>query len=106
MRPFASLRRSAEFAWLRRHGRRAGAGSLTLYQAEAEANLRRSLVGISVGKPVGTAVARNRVRRRVAAILDEALTGRRMRLLVVARPGAATVPFAALRRDLVRALDQ
>jgi RNase P protein component len=40
----------------------------------------------------------------VAAILREALKGRRLRVLVIARPGAANVPFAQLRNDLQRAL--
>jgi hypothetical protein len=40
----------------------------------------------------------------VAAILRDLLDGRRLRLLVVARPAAATAPFAQLRNELERAL--
>ena len=104
MRAYASLRRSGEFNRLRSRGRRIATGALTIYRADAFASDQRSVVGITVGKPVGGAVVRNTVRRRVAAILREALAGRRLRVLVVARPIAATTPFATLRNDLQRAL--
>ena len=104
MRPYASLRRNAEFARLRQRGRRFASGALTIYRAESNAGDRTSVVGITVAKPVGKAVVRNRVRRRVAAILQRMLDGRRMRLLVVARPAAAAAPFAELRNELERAL--
>ena len=104
MRAYASLRRAAEFHRLRSRGRRISGGALTVYRADAFASDPRSVVGITVGKPVGGAVVRNTVRRRVAAILREELAGRRMRVLIVARPSAALAPYAALRNELVRAL--
>jgi ribonuclease P protein component len=104
MRSYASLRRSWEFTRLRQRGRRIATGALTVYRADPHPSDLRSVVGITVGKPVGGAVVRNTVRRRVAAILREALAGRRLRVLVVARPAAAATPFAQLRNDLQRAL--
>ncbi len=104
MRRYASLRRSRDFSRLRQRGRRIATGALTVYRADPYPSDSLSVVGITVGKPVGGAVVRNTVRRRVAAILREALAGRRLRLLVVARPSAATTPFAQLRNDLERAL--
>ena len=104
MRSYASLRRSWEFTRLRQRGRRIAIGALTVYRADPFPNDKTSVVGITVGKPVGGAVVRNTVRRRVAAILRETLKGRRMRVLVVARPAAAGTPFAQLRNDLERAL--
>lgn len=101
---FAGLRRSADFSRLRARGKRTASGVLTVYRAEPYAAERRSVVGIVVGKPVGKAVVRNLVRRRISAILHDALEGRRVRLLVVARPGAGQAPFEHLRRDLTRAL--
>ncbi len=78
--------------------------AFTLF-ADPQRPRERSVVGISVNKTVGIAVVRNRVRRRVAAILQEALSGREpQRLLVVARPAAAAVPFEALRAQLLKAL--
>ena len=104
MRAYASLRRAAEFNRLRSRGRRISGGALTVYRTDAFASDPRSVVGITVGKPVGGAVVRNTVRRRVAAILREELAGRRMRVLVVARPSAALAPFSTLRNELQRAL--
>jgi ribonuclease P protein component len=104
MRAYASLRRAAEFNRLRSRGRRISGGALTVYRADAFSGDPRSVVGITVGKPVGGAVVRNTVRRRVAAILREELAGRRMRVLVVARPSAALAPFDSLRNELQRAL--
>jgi len=104
MARLASLRRSAEFSRLRQRGRRIASSALTVYRAEPHPRDSASVVGITVGKPVGKAVVRNTVRRRLAAILREALSGRRLRVLVVARPIAATTPFAELRNELLRAL--
>jgi ribonuclease P protein component len=104
MRRYASLRRQAEFNRLRERGRRVSSGPLTLYRADAWPGDCRSVAGIAVGKPVGKAVVRNKVRRRLAAILDEELEGRCMRLLVVARPQAATARFDELRNAVHRAL--
>jgi len=104
MRPYASLRRTADFSRLRQRGRRIAAGALTVYRSEPYKADQTSIVGITVAKPVGKAVVRNKVRRRVAAILRELLAGRRQRVLVVARPAAAAAPFAQLRNELERAL--
>lgn len=104
MRSYASLRRSWEFTRLRQRGRRIATAALTVYRADSFPSDRSSVVGITVGKPVGGAVVRNTVRRRVAAILRDALAGRRLRVLVVARPPAAAASFAQLRNDLERAL--
>jgi ribonuclease P protein component len=104
MRRFASLRRAAEFSRLRQRGRRIATGLLTFYRSDALPSDRMSVVGITVGKPIGKAVIRNKVRRRLAAILHETLADRRLRLLVVARPAAAEAPFDALRREVERVL--
>ncbi|MDQ2865545.1 MAG: ribonuclease P protein component [Candidatus Eremiobacteraeota bacterium] len=104
MRRYTSLRRSVDFSRLRQRGRRVTSAAITVYHADLQAREPLSVVGITVGKPVGKAVTRNRVRRRIAAILQSALDGRRIRLLVVARPGAATVSFNRLRSELHRAL--
>jgi ribonuclease P protein component len=104
MRAYASLRRQAEFARLRQRGRRIATGNLTIFRADPLRHDCASVVGITVAKPVGTAVVRNRVRRRVAAILQAALPGRRLRLLVIAKPSAAEATFAQLRTEITQAL--
>jgi ribonuclease P protein component len=105
MRRFASLRRQADFARLRRHGRRISTKSLIIYRSASLPGDGRALVGISVSKTIGKAVFRNKLRRRLAAILDDALAQRdAMRLLFVARPLAASASFGDLRAEVTSAL--
>ncbi len=105
MRRFASLRRQADFARLRRHGRRITTKSLTIYHSDSLPSDVRALVGIAIGKTIGKAVSRNKLRRRLAAILDETLAQRdAMRLLFVARPLAGGASFADLRAEVTSAL--
>lgn len=104
MRRFASLRRQADFARLRQRGRRSGSSIFSLYRGKPYAGDLKPLVGVTVGKAVGNAVARNRLRRRFRAILDECLNGRPERLLIVARAGAAGATFASLREQVLAAL--
>ncbi len=105
MRHFASLRRQADFVRLRRRGRRASSPILTIYRADAFPGDPESLVGISVNKSIGKAVVRNKMRRRLAAIVDDALAGQPpMRLLVIPQPAAAQAGFAALRTEIATLL--
>ena len=107
MRRFASLRRQADFARLRRQGRRVTTKSLVIYRSDPLAGDASSQVGITVSKSIGKAVIRNKVRRRLAAILHDALSSHRaMRLLVVVRPVAAQAPYHALQAELADALAQ
>ncbi len=90
MRSFASLRRTADFSRLRQRGRRTATANLAFYRADGASHDERPLVGITVSKNVGNAVVRNRLRRRLSALLQELLDpATRMRLLIVARPSAA-----------------
>lgn len=90
---------------MRQRGRRLMTPTLTLYRSDALASDTTSLVGITVTKSIGKAVVRNKLRRRLAAIIHDALAERgRMRLLVVARPAAADAEFAVLRADVTSAL--
>lgn len=105
MRRFASLRRSGDFARLRARGRRTATANLTMFRGDAAPADTHPLVGISVSKSVGTAVVRNRVRRRLAACLHELLPeGARMRLVVIARPSAAQAGYQALCAELRKAV--
>jgi ribonuclease P protein component len=105
MRRFASLRRQADFARLRRQGRRVTTKSLVIYRCGSLSGDESSLVGITVSKSIGKAVIRNKLRRRLAAILHEAFASLpAMRLLVIARPIAAQTPYPDLRAELASAL--
>lgn len=105
MRRVASLRRQVDFARLRRQGRRVSTKNLTIYRSDALPGDASSLVGITVSKSIGKAVVRNKLRRRLSAIVREALEPHRtMRLLVVARPVAANAQFSDLRAEVTSAL--
>jgi ribonuclease P protein component len=107
MRRFGSLHRQADFARLRRQGRRLTTKSLIMYRSDPLPSDPSSLVGITVSKSIGKAVIRNKLRRRLAAIVHEALAQHRaMRLLVVARPLAAQAPFIDLRAEVTSALER
>jgi ribonuclease P protein component len=105
MRRFGALSRQADFARLRRHGRRSSTKHLVIYRSDSLPGDPSALVGITVSKSIGKAVTRNKLRRRLAAILREALAqDAAMRLLVIARPGAALAAFGDLRTELTSAL--
>ncbi|GAC1392879.1 MAG: hypothetical protein NVSMB31_11510 [Vulcanimicrobiaceae bacterium] len=106
MRAFASLRRRSDFARLRNRGRRLATPSLTIFEAPPAARDGQALVGITVSKAVGGAVVRNRLRRRISAIIQDVFAAgkHQARVLIVARPRAAELPFGELRAELTRAL--
>ncbi len=96
------VRDAATFDALRRTGRRARSSSLSVTWLPATDGPPR--VAYAVGRRVGTAVARNRLRRRLRAIM------RAMPLapgcyLVGAGPDAAGLDHAALEAELCDALD-
>ena len=67
----------------------------------------RLLVAFAIGRRTGTAVVRNRIRRRLRAALDEMARADQITggvAIVSAGPSMATAPFAIVRRDLGRAL--
>ncbi len=104
MRRFAALRRRADFAWLRRRGRRTVTPLFTIYRGRGKPG-PRPLVGISVSSKVGPAVRRNLVKRRIAAAMQVLpLADPSERLLVVARPETAGAPFCAILEELERSL--
>jgi ribonuclease P protein component len=87
----------SSFQELRRHGRRARRGPLTVTFLAGDTLHPR--VGFAVGKPAGNAVVRNRIRRRLRAALRELQHGGRLphgTYLVGAGPDVATMPWSEL----------
>ena len=98
------VRRASTFAELRRHGRRVRAGPITVTWLPAPMG-EPPKVAFAIGRPVGNAVTRNRLRRRLRSIFAElapALVPGTY--LIGAAPAAATLDHGDLRRTLSTAL--
>jgi ribonuclease P protein component len=108
------MRRSDDFRATVRGGRRAGGGTVTVHLAappEAAPDGGRQptpTAGFVVSRAVGTAVVRNRVRRRLRHLVAGRLAALPpgSRLVVRAAPSAAQADSDRLGRDLERALDR
>jgi len=68
--------------------------------------LSLSRYGFSVSRRVGTAVTRNRVRRRLREILRLATLKPGWDIVFVVRPAAAGADYAALRRSVLELLSR
>jgi|SRR4051794_25223813 ribonuclease P protein component len=112
------LRRRGEFAATIRGGRRAGRGSVVVHatvvpgtgQLDVTCEPARTgtpaRAGFVVSKAVGGAVTRNKVKRRLRALMRERLAGLPggTQVVVRAQPGAAARPYPRLADDLDAAL--
>ena len=99
------MRRSEDFRRTVRAGVRVGRPTLVLHAAPADAAATQ--VGFVVGKTVGNAVTRNRVRRRLRHLAAAELprTAEPVSVVVRALPRAATAPNE-LRTDFASAWPQ
>jgi ribonuclease P protein component len=103
VRTYQSLRRRSDFSRVQRRGKRQAGPLFVLLAADGRGPSR---VGITVAKTVGNAVVRNRLRRRVKAILDRGPFGAPpyRDVVLIARPGAGEADFAAVAAELERLL--
>lgn len=103
---FDRLTRQKDFDTLKRRGTSGNSRFVTVrFSAGGQTKRLAVIVSHKVSKK---AVARNKVRRRVRAILSE-LPNTLLRngsLLVIARPNSDTAPYATLKEGLLRALEQ
>ena len=99
MRLYQSLRRRSDFARVQRRGKRRVGPLFVLLATPGHGGSR---VGITVSKGIGNAVVRNRLRRRVQAILDRSAFGAAPHrdVVLIARPGAGEADFAAVAAEL------
>ncbi len=97
------VRTRAGFAALAARGRRARRGLVRVTADVGVEGVVLPEVAFAVGRKVGTAVVRNRVRRRLRAAFAELAPPPGRYLLSVA-PDAAEASYATLRDDLAAAL--
>jgi ribonuclease P protein component len=98
------LRHRGDFTRLSTHGRTRADRLLVLHVLPNALDHER--YGISTSRRMGGAVVRNRVRRRVRAILRAAQQpgSSGLDILIVARPASSEASFAELRTALERLL--
>lgn len=108
------VRDRAAFTALQRHGRRQRRGPVTvtfLAEAAPEAQAEPPKVAFAVGRNVGRAVRRNRVRRQLRSIMRELVARPETPVgpgtyLVSTRPGVTTLSYQELKRTVETALEQ
>jgi ribonuclease P protein component len=99
----ASLRRSADFARVRRTGTEHRAGGVKVFVAQGESSAAR--VGLVAGRNVGGAVRRNRAKRRLREALARVTLRDGHDYVVVASPAVVTTPFRELVVWLQRCME-
>jgi ribonuclease P protein component len=97
------LTSGAEFQAVFRHGKRIERPSLILIWRDRERSRR---AGFAVSRQIGSAVSRNRARRRIreAYRVSQLLGPDRGDLVIVARPGVLTMSFSVIVKDVQNAL--
>jgi len=93
------LKTTLEFDDVRRRGRVWSDEWFVLITNRNQRDVGR--VGFAVGKRVGNAVTRNRIKRRLREVVRKAPRDSGWDLLIIARQGAASVDFCRLRRSVV-----
>ncbi len=98
----AKLLKHAEFDQVYRDGKRHFSGHMTIFYLERDAGAAR--VGFTVGRVLGGAVARNRIKRRLreAVRLHLAELATPLDLVVHPKRSVLTAEFAELEREVAR----
>ncbi len=94
MKKYGSLRNSAEFNHVFRFGVRSLHGGVTVLTSRRPNGCSR--LGLVVGRRVGSAVVRNRVKRRLRAAVQEVGLPEGVDCVVLASRVVADVPFGIL----------
>ena len=108
------LKRRVEFIRIARSGRGHVTPGLVLQvarqdKANADPSEQTLGIGFTASKKVGNAVARNRVKRRLRAAVQEVMPLRaaaNQDYVVIGRAATADRPFGDLKADLITALDR
>jgi ribonuclease P protein component len=107
LRPEDRLRHRKDFLRVYRVGKRIGGGCFLLYYTPGETDHHR--LGLTVSKKVGSAVFRNRVKRRMRETFRlnrEALGAEPLDLVFNVSPSIRGIESTQLRLDMLRTLDE
>ncbi len=106
MKPAARLRRSSDIKSVRATGRALRRDTFTARVAHSDADAPR--LAVLAPRSVGTAVKRNRARRRIREAFRRAFASasgdKSIDLVITVRPDAAKVEFPAIEADVRSAL--
>ncbi|MBO5535867.1 MAG: ribonuclease P protein component [Clostridia bacterium] len=93
-----SLKKNAQFKYVYRRGTSSGSREMVLLYTRSS-TLK---IGFSVGKKIGGAVVRNRVKRRLRAAVDPVIPRMKSGLYIfIARNPAVDADFASLRKSVI-----
>ena len=101
-----SLKRSEDFRRVREEGARARQAGVTVFVAPAAPGDPGGRAGITVPGAVGSAVVRNRLRRRLRAALQRTELGRDRDVVIRVGQGAVEASYLELETDLKSALSR
>ncbi|WP_159709698.1 ribonuclease P protein component [Geminicoccus flavidas] len=100
------LKKRPDFLRVAKGRRWHGSGMVVQYAARIVPD-ERTGIGFTASRKVGGAVARNRAKRRLRAVVRElvpTMAPAGLDLVLIARPQTATLPYTVLREDLTQAL--
>ncbi len=106
--PPKRLKKRADFLRLASRGRKIAKPGFVM-QALRETEAPELRLGFTATKKIGNAVARNRAKRRLREAARLTLAVRDLpgvELVLIARRETGGVPFATLRRNLAKAVDE
>lgn len=98
------LKKPADFGRLHRQGKYLGHPLLAIKSLPNGLSYPRW--GVTTGKKLGTAVVRNRIKRRLREIMRQATLRPGRDIVIVARSGAVTAEFGDLRQAVLGLLNK
>jgi ribonuclease P protein component len=102
----SSLTRARDFERVRAHGRRARSNGIAVTAAPSLEPESGSRLGLAVGRSAGSAVTRNRIKRRVRAAWRECMPATAHDVVVRPDPGVATLAYQDLAIHLKQAVSR
>jgi ribonuclease P protein component len=104
-----TIKQRAEFLAITARGQKCATTGMVVQTLKQQQNPTTIRLGLTASRKVGNAVARNRARRRLRALAREVMIGHAKAghdYVLVARTATVTRDYAALRNDLIHALQR